>query len=152
MRRPRRAILLLLGGMLVASFPAAAADAGLPVDQVARLVFPPNLVIRHQREIGLTPEQRQALIAEMQRTQSDLVPLEIELGETAAELGALLAAPRVDEARALDLTARVLELEGRIKHRRMALLVRIKNRLTDEQQMRLRRLRRLEAARRHDGG
>jgi Spy/CpxP family protein refolding chaperone len=104
-------------------------------------LFAPDLVMRHQQEIGLRAEQRQALIAELQQTQADLVPLQFEISEAGERLVQLFEAPRVDEQEALAAAERVMELESRIKTRHMSLVIRIKNLLTEEQQAELRRLR-----------
>src|SRR6266704_377535 len=47
--------------------------------ELRRELFPPDLVMRHQGEIGLSEEQRTALVHEMQGLQSDLVPLQFDM-------------------------------------------------------------------------
>lgn len=137
-------VLVTALAVLVLAAPGAAANklGEVQVDQVRRLVFSPELVIRHQGRIGLTPEQRQQLIGEMQATQTDLVPLQIEISDAGERLAQVLMAARVDEASALELTEQMLGLEARIKRRHMTLLVRIKNLLTEDQQRALFRIRR----------
>lgn len=145
-QRTLRVIRTLLAAVLLLAPAAGAAELGRAghdaVDQVARLVFPPDLVIRHQERIGLSPKQREQLVAEMQRAQSDLVPLQIEISGAGERLAELLGAARVDEPAALALTEEMLALEAQIKRRHMALLVRIKNLLTEDQQRALYRIRR----------
>jgi Spy/CpxP family protein refolding chaperone len=97
--------------------------------------------MEHQQEIGLSGQQRQVLIAELQQTQSDLVPLQFEISEAGERLAQLFAAPRVDEQEALAAAQRVMEIESLIKTRHLSLVIRIKNLLTQEQQAELRRLR-----------
>ena len=104
-------------------------------------VFPPDLVMRFQTEIGLSAEQRQQIIAEVQQMEADMVPLRFEMGETTQRLAKLLSASKVDEEQALALVDRVTELEGQIKKRHLRLVVRTKNLLTPEQQTRLKELR-----------
>ena len=41
-----------------------------PADPVAENLFPPELVMQHQTEIKLTEDQRNALMAEIQKAQS----------------------------------------------------------------------------------
>lgn len=136
----------VLAALLLLVATVASAAAGRPgqdaVDQVARLVFPPELVIRFQERIGLSTAQRERLVAEMQATQSDLVPLQIEISGAGERLAELLGAARVDELAVLALTEEMLALEAQIKRRHMALLVRIKNLLTEDQQRALYRIRR----------
>ena len=109
--------------------------------ELRRELFPPELVMRHQGEIGLSEEQRTALVHEMQALQSDLVPLQFEMSDAAGKLRTALAAPRVDEEKAAALADRLMSLESRIKKRHLTLMIRIKNILTPEQQDRLRELR-----------
>lgn len=106
-----------------------------------RVVFSPELLVANQRRIGLTPEQRETLVGEMRQTKSDVLPLEVEMAAAAAELIELLESPRVDEEAAQQAAARVLELERQVKSRRMLLLIRIKNLLTEEQQEQLEAIR-----------
>jgi len=65
--------------------------------------------------------------------------------EPALELIELLGQPKVDEARVLAKTEQVLRIENEVKKRQTALLVRIKNMLTAEQQAKLRELRKAES-------
>jgi len=109
---------------------------------IERILFPPELVMRHQAEIDLSEEQRQAVVTEVQSLQSDMVPLQFELGEAMEGLGQLLRAPTVDEAAAVAHVEKITALESRIKRRHFQLLIRIKNLLRPEQQQSLRRLRR----------
>jgi Spy/CpxP family protein refolding chaperone len=88
----------------------------------------------------------------MQELQSDLVPLQFEMSDAAEKLGAALAASRVDEEKAAGLADRLMSLESRIKRRHLALMIRIKNTLTAEQQDRLRGLREESGGRRGEGG
>ncbi len=110
-------------------------------ERIARWVFAPELVMSHQAEIGLSTGQRDEFVRRMQKTQSDLVPLKLELSESVETLVHLLTAPRVDEAAALEAASRVMGLEAEVKRRHLELLIGIKNMLTEEQQMRLRRIR-----------
>jgi len=139
------AVVAGLGVFLVASFafaqPPRAARQGHKKDRFQKLVFAPELVMAHQGEIGLQPDQKQALIGELQRTQTDLVPLQFEMREASELLARLLEPPRVDEGEALAAAERVMGLEAEIKKLHLALVIRIKNLLTEEQQAELRRLR-----------
>lgn len=109
---------------------------------ILRHVFPPDLVMAHQSEIGLSAEQRQQIIAEVQRMEADLVPLRFEISETTQEVARLLSSTRVDEEEVLARVGRITELEGEIKKRHLTLVIRTKNLLSAEQQAKLRELRR----------
>lgn len=121
-------------------------------DRIARLLFSPELVMRYQAELGLTREQKDTLVAEMQQTQSDLVPLQLEMAEIGGELGRLLSRAKVDEEAAVAAARRVMDLESRIKTRHLVLVVRLKNMLSVEQQADLRRIRQRQWEQRRNGG
>jgi Spy/CpxP family protein refolding chaperone len=102
--------------------------------EIAENVYPAELVMRHAEDIGLDEAQRAAVTAEMQSFQSDLVPLKWEIHERGRELNELLEPARIDEKQALEQAARVMDLEQKIKTRHLAMLVRVKNLLSGEQQ------------------
>jgi len=118
--------------------------------ELSRELFSPELVMRHQEEIGLSEDQRSKLVHAMQEMQSDLVPLQFEMGQAAGKLREALAAPRIDEAKAGDLADRLMGLETKIKRRHLTTMIQIKNVLTPEQQERLRALREQDRAARRD--
>jgi len=121
-----------------------------PPAEISRELFPPELVMRHQEEIGLSEDQKSKLVHAMQEMQSDLVPLQFEMGQAAGKLREALAAPRIDEAKAGDLADRLMALETEIKRRHLTTMIQIKNALTPEQQERLRALREQDRAARRD--
>jgi Spy/CpxP family protein refolding chaperone len=130
-----------------------------PGPDLMRELFPPELVMRYQTEINLSEDQKKSIVKETQALQSDLVPLQFDMGEAAGKLKEALAAPKIDEEKASALADRLMTLESRIKKRHLALMIRIKNILTPEQQSQLRELRkqwRTEGERgrmgRHPGG
>lgn len=135
--------LLLVGcyRAALAESPAANVTAPPPADPVAVQLFPPDLVMRHQREIALSDEQRTAIQRDVERTQQDMGRLAWDLAAARERLVAALAGASVDERRALELANAVMELETRVKRTHLTLLIRIKNQLRSEQQQRLRELR-----------
>ena len=110
-------------------------------DPMQEHLFPPELVMAHQREIGLDTDQRQRLIAEVQSLQTEMVPLQFEMKELVENLSGLLAEAAVDETAALELAESIMGLESQIKRRHLTLLIRTKNLLSAEQQSRLLSLR-----------
>ena len=135
------ALTLLLAPAALHAQPPAPPDSSEP-NPIERRLFPPELVMRHQEAIALGEDQRQTLIHEVQQLQSDIVPLQFELSEAVEKLERMLAGPAIDEAGALAQVDQVTGLEARVKKRHLALLVRIKNLLTEEQQRKLEELRR----------
>jgi Spy/CpxP family protein refolding chaperone len=137
---------VLTAAFLVAAAGTAAAQANPtnpanPEPDFARHVFAPELVMKYQQRIGLRPEQRTAITEAIQRAQSTMVEHQWRMLDEAQKLGDLLQAPTVNESAVLGQVDRVLGIEREVKRAQMALLVRIKNTLTREQQSALRALR-----------
>jgi Spy/CpxP family protein refolding chaperone len=142
----RRVLFAILLG--AAAAPGARAQTPSPAsgprsgeDMLARLLFPPELVIQHSQEIGLQPAQRTTIVGALKEMQNDMVDLQLQMSERGQEMAKLLGEPKVDEAAALAQVDKVLTLEREVKRRQMQLLIRIKNALTPEQQERLAKLR-----------
>lgn len=109
-------------------------------DPLADAFFPPELVMKNQQAIGLTGEQRAAIVQAVQATQPRFIEAQWQLEAETAALAELVKGEHVDEARVLQQIDRVLDLERQIKRSQIELLVRIKNQLTPEQQQQLGRL------------
>jgi len=103
-------------------------------------VFRPELVMRHQREIGLTSAQQEAITRAMGETQQGLVDLRWKFEAESQELAKLLDAESVNEGAALAMADRVMSIEQQIKKEHLRMLIRIKNKLNPEQQAKLRQL------------
>jgi Spy/CpxP family protein refolding chaperone len=106
-----------------------------------RALFPPEMVMRHAQDIGLSDEQREEITSVIQQVQTDIVPLEWEVRERTEALADLLEEPRVDEATALAQVERVTEIENQMKKTHLTLLIRVKNLLSEDQQRQLLTLR-----------
>jgi TonB-dependent SusC/RagA subfamily outer membrane receptor len=104
-------------------------------------LFPPDLIMANQREIGLRDDQRTAIVNDMQRTQASFVDLQWKMSTQSEQLERLLEAPTVNEAAVLAQIDRVLAAEREIKRAQVGLLIRIKNSLSPQQQARLDELR-----------
>ena len=96
--------------------------------------------MQHQSEIKLTEDQRNALMAEIQKAQIRLVDLQQRLQKEMEALGALLKKEAVDEQGALAQLDKVLNEEREIKRAHLALVLGIKNKLTTEQEVKLREI------------
>lgn len=102
--------------------------------------FQPELVMQHQQRIGLTADQRAAIIRAMQAAQQTFIDAQWQMEPAHAALAEVVSGPRVDQQRVLQQIDRILEIERRIKRTQIELLVQIKNVLTEEQQTELTRL------------
>lgn len=112
-----------------------------PLGAIESRLFPVDLVMEHQGEIALDAAQRDAITKEVARAQTDLVKLQWELEAEKEKLVKILDVAKVDETKAKDAAASLMERENRIKSTHLGMLVRVKNVLTAEQQQKLKTLR-----------
>lgn len=143
----RRALHVLLVTLAVAvGRPAAAEGPHSPppqaADPIASKLFPPELIMTHQAEIGLEDRQREAILKELEKAQAQFPRLQWQLQAASEQLSKLLDAPQVDEAKALAQAGEVMKLETEIKRAHLGLLIRIRNTLSDTQRSKLQALRR----------
>ncbi len=106
-----------------------------------RILFSPELIMRHHREIGLSAEQRATITEAIQILQSSVVDPEWRVMESSQNLTELLESAPTNEAQALAAIDAVLAAEGEIKRANLSALIRIRNALTEEQRDRLTELR-----------
>jgi len=125
--------LLLIG-------PVRAAQPPDP-DPIGRSFFAPELVIEHQEATGLNEEQKAYLKAELRQAQLRFTELQWKLQDAMEMLLSLVQQPHMDEQQVLAQLEKVLASEREIKRQQVTLLVRIKNRLTPEQQAKLAEIR-----------
>lgn len=133
-----RALSLLLA---LSVLPAAVAETPAGDDPLARHVFPPELVMKHQQEIGLTERQREAIKSEIQKVQARFLDLQWQMQKEMEKLVSLIDARPADEPKTLTQAEALMRLETETKKMHLAMLVRIKNLLTEDQQSKLERLR-----------
>jgi Skp family chaperone for outer membrane proteins len=126
-------------GILLLSFSAVRAQQPQP-DPFAGNLFPPELIMQHQQALGLSEEQKNFLKAELRKTQARLTELQWNLQDEVEKLAVLMKQDQVNEAQALTQLDKVLGLEREIKRLHIGLLIGVKNKLTLEQQARLREI------------
>ena len=121
--------------------PLFAADTSkTAADPFAGAFFPPELVMLAGDRIALTPDQREALHARMEKTKARSDELRKNMERETAALAAMAKQDRVDEASLVAQLDKVLEVEREAKHLHVGMLVAIKNLLTPEQQAKLREI------------
>ena len=109
-----------------------------PMDPMGDAMFPPDMIMQHQRELGLTDEQKAFMRSEINKTTTRFNDLQWQLQDAMEALHETMKANVVDEQQALAQLNRVLDSEREIKTLHMQLAIRLKNRLTPEQQEKLR--------------
>lgn len=127
--------LLPLAGLILLSGTGLLAQ-----DELDQHLFEPELVMEHQKAIGLTENQKTVIIQEIQAAQAEFTKWQWELRTATDELKEMIASQKVDESRTIRQLEKILELERNIKQIQMRLMIRIKNQLTQEQQEKLLRL------------
>ena len=110
-------------------------------DPLAHLMFPPDMILGHARELNLTDEQKAFMRAEVQKATSAFQELQWKLQDQAELLHETMKSTSVNEQQALAQLDRVLDVEREIKRLHIGLAVRLKNRLTPEQQEQLNKMR-----------
>ncbi len=125
-------LLLLLGTTLAAQEPEQ--------DPFEKLMFPPELVMQHQKAISLSLDQRNAIKQEIGEAQKTFTGLQWDMQDEMETFLSLLEMEKVDEQKAVAQLEKVLKLESEIKRTHLTLAIRIKNFLTAEQQTKLQEL------------
>src|SRR3981189_2006423 len=110
-------------------------------DPIGQSFFPPELVIQHQEAIGLSAEQKDYFKTEIRQAQLKFTELQWKLQDEMEKLVTLAKQPHVDEQQILAQLEKLLAAEREVKREQVTLLVRIKNKLTPEQQGKLSELR-----------
>ena len=112
-----------------------------PMDPLGDVMFPPEMIMGHAREIGLTDEQKAFMRGEIQRTTTRFLELQWQLQDAMEALVQTMKPNAVDEQQALSQLDKVLDAERQVKHLHFTLGIRLKNQLTAEQQGKLRGMR-----------
>lgn len=131
-------VLVLLGGTSLSAQPRMMRP---PVDPLGENLFPPELVMQHQQALELTEEQRNLIRGEIQNAQARFTEVQWQLQNEMETMASLVKQGRIDEQRTLSQLDKIVGLEREIKRTQLALLIRVKNSLTPEQQAKLQTLR-----------
>jgi Spy/CpxP family protein refolding chaperone len=114
-----------------------------PDDPLRDAMFPPDLIMQHTRDLGLTDEQKTYMRGEIQKTTTRFNELQWQLQDSMEALHATMKANPVNEQLALSQLDKVLDAEREIKRLHFGLAISIKNKLTAEQQTKLHEMMRM---------
>lgn len=106
-------------------------------DPFGDAMFPPDLIMQHTRDLGLTDEQKAYMRGEIQKTTTRFNELQWQLQDAMEALHATMKANPVNEQLALSQLDKVLDAEREIKRLHFGLAISIKNKLTPDQQEKL---------------
>ncbi len=135
----------LLCALLLVSNRCLRAQSPSP-DLLGESLFPPELVMNYQSEIGLTDEQRDSIMEEMQKAQPRFEELHQQLQRELEKMADFLKKERIEEPAALTQFDKVLNLEREIKRAHLALVIGLKNKLTSKQQAKLQEIKKQHAS------
>jgi Spy/CpxP family protein refolding chaperone len=127
---------LCLCGFLLLCNPVWAQEQKNP-DPLGDNLFPPELLMQHQNALGLTEDQKNFIKTEMRKASLQFTELSWQLQDEMEIMTSLVKQNRVDEQQVLAELDKLLALEREIKRLQFSLIVKIKNRLTPEQQHQL---------------
>ena len=113
-----------------------------PDDPLGDSIFPPEMIMMHQRELALTEDQKTFMRGEINRTTTRFNELQWQLQDAMEALHDTVKSNSINEQLALSQLDKVLDSEREIKRLHMELAIRIKNKLTPEQQTKLQTMRR----------
>lgn len=112
---------------------ALAQGAGGDGDVFKGKLFPPNVVLEHQDALRLTKEQFTAIRAAVVEVQSNVAEYEWDLRIAYQEVLAELDKAPIQSSRVLELIDAALAAENEVKKLQVAMLIKLRNLLTDEQ-------------------
>lgn len=98
--------------------------------------------MQHRQEIGLTDEQNIAIRQVLRNASSRFNELQWQMEDEMETMNKMTRAAAVDEQKVMAELDKILNIEREVKRTQLLVSVRIKNKLTAEQQTRLQELRR----------
>jgi Spy/CpxP family protein refolding chaperone len=110
-------------------------------DPLHDVMFPPDMIMGHARQLNLTDDQKAFMRGEIQKTTISFQELQWKLQDQMEQLHEMMKATSVIEEQVLAQLNKVLDIEREIKRLHFGLAVRLKNRLTPQQQEQLHKLR-----------
>jgi hypothetical protein len=112
---------------------AQAQGPGNQKDVFKGKLFPPNIILEHQDELGLSKEQFTAIRAAVVEVQANVAEHEWDLREAYQQVLSALDESPVDEDKVLNNVDAALRAENQVKKLQVAMLIKLRNLLTDEQ-------------------
>ena len=112
---------------------AKAQGQGPQKDVFKGKLFPPNVILEHQDQLNLSKEQFTAIRKAVVEVQANVAEHEWDLREAYQRVLADLEETPVDEAKVLKNVEAALLAENEVKKLQVAMLIQLRNLLTDEQ-------------------
>ena len=139
----RRPLFVLLAGYLLLIGGTAAAQDSVPgKDPFNGRLFPPNVILEHQQALDISEQQLAAIRAAVIEVQGKVAEHQWDLREAYQRVMTELERSPIDEEQVLANIDQALLAENRVKKTQVAMLIKLRNLLTDEQVDYLRSVRR----------
>ena len=128
-------MLLALAGICLFLLTSVAAAQGQrnQKDVFKGKLFAPNIILEHQDELGLSKEQFTAIRAAVVEVQSNVAEHEWDLREAYQRVLSDLDDSPIDEGKVLENVEAALLAENQVKKMQVAMLIKLRNLLTEEQ-------------------
>ena len=120
---------------------AAAQDRGGKPDPFKGRLFAPDIILKNQTELNLTKEQFTGIKTAVVEVQANVAEHEWDMREAYQKLLAALDENPIDETTVLEHVNDAMLAENQVKKQQVAMLIRLKNLLNDEQVAYLKSLR-----------
>lgn len=111
-----------------------------PPDPIAQNLFPPELVMQNRQALGLSEEQKASIKDELMKASARFNDLNWQMQDEMETMANLTRGTTVDEQRVLAQLDKILNIEREVKRTQISLSIRLKNKLTAEQQSQLQQL------------
>jgi Spy/CpxP family protein refolding chaperone len=112
---------------------AMAQESGGKPDPFQGKLFAPNIILKNQDQLNLTKEQFTGIKAAVLEVQANVAEHEWDLREAYQRVLAALDDSPIDEKKVLENVNDALLAENQVKKQQVAMLIRLKNLLNDEQ-------------------
>ena len=129
-----KALLFALGFCLAITTHAADMEGWQGNREILKMgLYPPDIIMRHQQQLGISRAQRKNITGAVKAFQSDIAELQWSLENEQQIMRQTLIGHPIAGEDALKQVERVLGLESQFKLAHFKLLIAIKNELSDEQ-------------------
>jgi len=127
----RKGLLILLA---LAGLWTPIAEAASPKEDVFKgKLFAPNVILENQAELGLSKQQFTEIRRAVVEVQANVAEHEWDIAEAYQSIMAELDKSPISEEQVLEHVGAALRAENEVKKLQVAMLIKLKNLLTDEQ-------------------
>jgi len=135
----KKGLLILLA---LASLGASVAGAASPKEDVFKgKLFPPNVILENQSDLGLSKQQFTEIRRVVVEVQANVAEHEWDIAEAYQNIMDELDRSPINEEQVLEHVGAALRAENEVKKLQVGMLIQLKNLLTDEQIAQLESLR-----------